>query len=72
MAKPTIDKQKLKALRNQLEHGDFQRIAKHLGISRTTVAKVFTGDIRNIQVIEQALNMVKHREKVLKSLNSEW
>jgi predicted transcriptional regulator len=71
MTKPKIDQQKLKALRNQLEHGDLQRIAKHLGISRSTVAKVFTGEIRNIQVIEQALSMVKHRQKVLKCLNSE-
>ncbi len=70
MAKPVIDKKKLMELRNQLEHGDLQRIADKLRIGRSAVSKVFTGEIRNIQVIEHALSMVKHREKVLNDLNS--
>ncbi len=69
MAKPKIDKNKLLALKERLEFGDIQRIANKLGLHRSTVAKVFKGEIRNFRVIEQAMNLINSRDRLIKALN---
>ena len=65
MTKLKIEKQKLKDLKNQLEHGDIQEIADQLGLSRSTVSKVFTGEIRNFKVFSQSLIKLNYAELIL-------
>ncbi len=63
------NKLQLKKLRDQLEHGDIQRIAYSLNLHRSTINKVFNGDTKNYDVIEAVANLISRREAILKRVN---
>lgn len=69
MEKPTIDPKSLEVLRSRLEHGDVKRIARRLGLSRTTITKALSGEIRNLNVIKEAVKVAEENEKTFDYLN---
>lgn len=69
MENKNFNPEELKALKNQLEHGDIKRIAENLYMSPTTVSKALRGEIRNIRIVEEAIRMVQVNTKVYDSLS---
>jgi transcriptional regulator with XRE-family HTH domain len=56
-------------IKSRLEHGDVKRIARRLGLSRTTITKALRGEIRNIRIVQEAIRVAQINAKVYESLS---
>lgn len=68
--KSQISTKYLKKLKSNLPTGAISKIAERLNISQSTVSRVFNGEIKNLNVVEDALLLIKETEEKTAELES--
>lgn len=60
----------LEKLRDELPKGSYGAISEHFKISKSTVSRVLSGSLENIEVVEFAVKIVEHRRDKIDALSN--
>lgn len=69
--KSQLSAKSLAKLREELPRGAQQVIAEQFSLSKSTVSRILTGEIENLEIIEFAIGLVKQKRDKIDALNSQ-